>query len=105
MLNVFRAFVVLVAFGGLWLSVLGQHPYTGPKPWAIGVTYGLVAIGSPGAPGHCGARAPGLAGPAGEDIGMGVLLASWVLVYIWAAAFYKTGHPSSTGSTRPPHRS
>ena len=44
MLNVFRAFVVLVAFGGLWLSVRGQHPYTGPKPWAIAIAYGLVAI-------------------------------------------------------------
>ena len=93
MLNLFRGFVVLVAFGGMWLSVLGQHPYTGPKPWAIGVTYGLVAIVIAWSTRTLRRSGAGVSGPAqrARNIGMGVLLAGWVLVYIWEAAFYKTG--------------
>jgi hypothetical protein len=90
---VFRAFVVLVAFGGLWLSVLGQHPYTGPKPWAIGVTYGLVAIVVAWSTRALRRSGAGVSGPAqrSRNIGMAVLLVGWVLVYVWEAAFYKTG--------------
>jgi hypothetical protein len=93
MLNVFRAFVVLVAFGGLWLSVLGQHPYTGPKPWAIGVCYGLVAIVIAWSTRTLRRSGAGVSGPAqrSRNIGMAVLLVGWVLVYVWEAAFYKTG--------------
>ena len=28
------AFVALLAFGAIWLSVRGQHPYSGPSAWA-----------------------------------------------------------------------
>jgi len=93
MLNLFRGFVVLVAFGGLWLSVRGQHPYTGPKPWAIGVCYGLVAIVIAWSTRAVRRSGAGVSGPAqrARNIGMGVLLSGWILVYIWEAAFYKTG--------------
>lgn len=93
MLNVFRAFVVLVAFGGLWLSVRGQHPYAGPKPWAIGITYGLVAIVIAWSTRALRRAGAGVSGPAQRtrNIGMGVLLVGWVLVYVFEAAFYKTG--------------
>jgi hypothetical protein len=37
------AFVALLAFGAIWLSVRGQHPYTGPTAWALVITYALVA--------------------------------------------------------------
>lgn len=43
-LSLFRAVIVLAAYGALWLSVRGQHPYTGPAAWAIFVVYLLVAI-------------------------------------------------------------
>jgi hypothetical protein len=36
------AFVALLAFGALWLSVRGQHPYTGPNALALVITYVLV---------------------------------------------------------------
>jgi len=93
MLNLFRGFVVLVAFGGLWLSVRGQHPYTGPKPWAIGITYGLVAVVIAWSTRVLRRSGAGVSGPAqrARNIGMGVLLSGWILVYIWEAAFYKTG--------------
>jgi hypothetical protein len=38
------AFVALLAFGAIWLSVRGQHPYTGPSAWALVITYALVAV-------------------------------------------------------------
>ena len=37
------AFVALLAFVAIWLSVRGQHPYTGPSAWALVITYALVA--------------------------------------------------------------
>jgi hypothetical protein len=37
------AFVALLAFGAIWLSVRGQHPYGGPSAWALVITYALVA--------------------------------------------------------------
>jgi hypothetical protein len=95
MLNVFRGFVVLVAFGGLWLSVRGQHPYTGPKPWAIAITYGLVGIVIAWSTRALRRSGAGVSGPAqrARNIGMGVLLSGWVLVYVFEGAFYKTGAP------------
>jgi hypothetical protein len=39
---VVMAFVALLAFGALWLSVLGQHPYTGPNALGLVVTYVLI---------------------------------------------------------------
>jgi hypothetical protein len=45
LLFTFRAVVALVVFGGLWLSVRGQHSYTGHiSGWAIAVAVVLVAI-------------------------------------------------------------
>ena len=36
--------VILCAFGALWLSVLGQHPYTGPNLGVIALVYVTVAV-------------------------------------------------------------
>lgn len=45
LLFTFRAVVVLVVFGGFWLSVRGQRPYTGHlSGWAIAVAVVLVGI-------------------------------------------------------------
>jgi hypothetical protein len=38
--------VILCAFGALWLSVLGQHPYTGPNLGVIGLVYATIAVTS-----------------------------------------------------------
>jgi hypothetical protein len=34
----------LAAYGTIWLSVRGQHPYRGPTGTALGVFYGLVIV-------------------------------------------------------------
>jgi 4-amino-4-deoxy-L-arabinose transferase-like glycosyltransferase len=38
------AALVLVAYGALWLSTRGQHPYRGPSGGAIAFTYVVVAL-------------------------------------------------------------
>ena len=39
------ALLVLVCYGDIWLSVRGQHPYTGPSGTALLVIYAIVAVG------------------------------------------------------------
>ena len=36
--------LILVAYGALWLSVLGQNPYTGPNLGVIALVYATVAV-------------------------------------------------------------
>ncbi|HLW95160.1 MAG TPA: hypothetical protein VKS25_07275 [Solirubrobacteraceae bacterium] len=43
-LTLLAAAVALIAFGAVWLSVRGQHPYKGPNAGALVVLYALVAI-------------------------------------------------------------
>lgn len=41
-----RAIVVLAAYGSLWLSVIGQHPYKGPTvPGILGMIAAVVVFG------------------------------------------------------------
>jgi hypothetical protein len=43
-LSLLAAAVVLAGFGTVWLSVRGQHPYTGPSAASLVVLYALLAI-------------------------------------------------------------
>ncbi len=43
LLAVLGAGVVLAALGAVWLSVRGQHPYTGPTAAGLVVMYGILA--------------------------------------------------------------
>jgi hypothetical protein len=43
-LSLLAAAVALLAFGAIWLSVRGQHPYKGPTPAGLVVLYVLVLI-------------------------------------------------------------
>src|SRR5450755_3573092 len=43
-LSLLAAAVALVAFGAVWLSVRGQHPYKGPTPAGLVVLYAVVLI-------------------------------------------------------------
>ena len=36
--------VILVAYGALWLSTRGQHPYEGPSLGVVGLVYAAVAV-------------------------------------------------------------
>ena len=107
LLSLLRAIVVLGAYGAVWLSVRGQHPYKGPAGWALAILYALVIIviiasvgflkrakrGSRGHPGRGRRRSP-----------------SWRRRGSWCTCSWgrwSTPGPatrSSTGSTRPRHR-
>jgi hypothetical protein len=43
-LTLLAAAVLLVAFGAVWLTVRGQHPYKGPTAVALVILYAVVAI-------------------------------------------------------------
>jgi hypothetical protein len=93
LLNLFRAVVVLAAFGGIWLSARGEHPYSGPKGWAIAVTYGLVAIVIGWSASAMKRAATGVSGPAQRKLwaGYGVMLVAWAAVYVFMGALYHAG--------------
>jgi hypothetical protein len=44
LLTALMGVVILVAYGALWLSVLGQQPYTGPNLGVIALVYTTVAV-------------------------------------------------------------
>ena len=95
LLSVFRAIVVLAAFGSLWLSVRVHHPYTGPSGWSISITYTLVAIVIGWSARALKRSGAGISGPAqrARNLGIGVLLVGWVLVYVFQGALYNAGAP------------
>ena len=43
-LSLLAAAAALVAFGGVWLSVRGQHPYKGPTPLGLVGLYAVVLV-------------------------------------------------------------
>ncbi len=96
-LFVFRVVVALVAFGGLWLSVRGQDPYTGPSGWAIAVAFALAAINIGWSAWAIKRAGAGVSGPAqrAKRAWLGVMLVAWVAAYAVIAPLYHAGasHP------------
>jgi hypothetical protein len=43
-INAVMGAVILVAYGSLWLSTRGQHPYKGPSPGVVALMYVAVAV-------------------------------------------------------------
>jgi hypothetical protein len=98
LLFTFRAVVVLVVFGGFWLSVRGQHPYTGHlSGWAIAVAVVLVAINIGWTIWAIGRAGTGVSGPAQRKWGAwkGIMVVAWITGYAVTAPLYHAGvsHP------------
>lgn len=98
LLWVYRAFVVLVAFGGFWLSLRGQHPYTGlPSGWALAVAFTLVAINIVWSAVAIKRAGAGISGPTQRKrrAWLGVMLMAWIVAYAVTAPLYHPGtsHP------------
>jgi hypothetical protein len=94
----FRAALVLVAFGSFWLSVRNQHPYTGvPGGWALAVTFPLVAVNIVWSTLAVRRAGAGVFGPAERRrrAWIGGMLAVWVVAYVVTAPLYHAGasHP------------
>jgi hypothetical protein len=97
-LFLFRAVLVLVAFGGIWLSVRGEQPYTGRiSGWAVAVAFVVVAINIGWSALAIKRAGAGVIGPAqrARRAWLGVMLAVWVAAYAVIAPLYHAGasHP------------
>ena len=98
LLFIFRAVVVLVVFGGCWLSVRGQHPYTGHiSGWAVAVAVVLVAVSIGWTAWVIGRAGTGVTGPAQRkwQAWTGIMTVAWIIGYGAAAPLYRAGvsHP------------
>jgi hypothetical protein len=92
-LTLLAAAVVLVAFGAVWLSVRGQHPYKGPTAVALVVLYAVVLLRI-GTVLYAHRRAK--AGVSGRSVSQNraegvALLAALVAVYVLMAAMAHDG--------------
>jgi hypothetical protein len=78
---------VLVAFGGFWLSVRSQDPYSGPTGAALPVAFALVAINIGWSAWAVRRAAVGVSGRAQRrrQVWMGVMLAALVAAntFVW----------------------
>jgi hypothetical protein len=95
----FRAVLALVVFGGFWLSVRGQHPYTGHiSGWAIAVAVVLVVINIGWTAWAIGRAGTGVSGPAQRkwQAWTGIMTAAWIIGYATTAPLYhaEVSHPA-----------
>jgi len=96
-LFIFRAVLVLVVFGGFWLSVRGQDPYAGPTGAALPLAFALVAV-NVGWTGWAIRRAgSGVSGPAQRK--RQAWIAAMVVVLVAGYAF--TGPLYHSGASYP----
>ena len=98
LLFAFRAVGALVVFGGCWLSVRGQHPYTGHiGGWAITVAAVFVATSIGWTAWVTGRAGTGVSGPAQRKwtAWTGIMTAAWIIGYgITAPLYHATAaHP------------
>jgi hypothetical protein len=92
LLSLLRAVVVLGAYGAVWLSVRGQHPYKGPTGWAIAILYALVIIVIVASVGALRRATAGVKGPSrARPTEVTVLAAAWILVYVFMGALEHAG--------------
>jgi hypothetical protein len=94
---VYRAVLVLVVFGGCWLSVRGQDPYTGPTRAILPVIFALVAINIAWSVWAIRRAGAGVSGPAErkKHAWIGVMLVVFLAGYAITAPLYHAGasHP------------
>ena len=92
LMSLLRAIVAFCAYGAVWLSVRGQHPYKGPAGWALAILYALVIIVIIASVGYLKRASTGVKGPSrmrpAESI---VLAAAWILVYVFMGALEHAG--------------
>ncbi len=99
LLFIFRAIALLVVFGGFWLSVRSEHPYSGLHPgWAIGVAVVLVIINIGLTAWVVGRAGTGVSGPAQRKWGawIGIMVVAWIIGYAFGVSLFHAGigHPA-----------
>ena len=90
LLWLYRAFFVLVVFGGFWLSVRNQQPYLGPRGWSLLVAAVLIAVNILWSVLILRRAGAGVSGPAqrARQSWTGIMLGVWVLAYAITAPLY-----------------
>jgi hypothetical protein len=98
LLYVYRAVVVLVVFGGYWLSLRGKDPYSAPSGGLVAVIAVLVAINIGWSAWAIRRAGAGVSGPAQRKrrAWLGVVLMVWVIAYAVTVPLYHAGasHPA-----------
>lgn len=98
LLWVYRAFVVLIVFGGYWLSVRGKDPYAAPPGGLLGVIAVLVAINIGWSTWAVKRAGAGVSGPVQRKrrTWLGVMLVVWVVAFAVTVPLYRAGanHPA-----------
>lgn len=93
LLIAFAAVVILVAYGAVWMSVRGQHPYKGPTGTALAVLYSALAVWVLVLVIVTGRAAAGVGGRSArqrriEGLAFGAV---WISVYVLQGALYHAG--------------
>jgi hypothetical protein len=87
------AVVVLVAYGAVWLSVRGQHPYSGPSSTALAELYGVLIVWAVVVVAFFRRATSGVSGRSSRERGIeGAAFATvWVTVYVFQGALHHAG--------------
>jgi hypothetical protein len=90
LLYVYRALVVLVVFGGYWLSVRGKDPYSAPGGGLIAVIAVLVAVNIGWSAWVIKRAGAGVSGPAQRKrrTWLGIVLVVWIVAYAVTVPLY-----------------
>lgn len=99
----YRALVVLGVFGGCWLSVRDQNPYTGPSGWVIPVGCVLVAGNIAWSAVAIRRTAAGVSGPSERlrRAWIGVMIVALIAAYAFMAPLYQASESHSTWGVYP----
>jgi hypothetical protein len=90
LLWVYRAFLVLIVFGGYWLSVRDKDPYSAPSGGLLAVIAVLVAINIGWSTWALKRAGAGVSGPAQRKrrAWLGVVLVIWVVAFAVTVPLY-----------------
>lgn len=92
LLSLLRAVVVLAAYGAVWLSVRGQHPYKGPNGVVLGVLYPLVIVVIVASVAVTRRASAGVRGRSRmQPAQIAVLAVAWIAVYVFQGALSHAG--------------
>ncbi len=93
LLTLIRAAVILVAYGAVWWSVRGQHPYGGPSLGALAVVYGAVIVVIVISAGVFQHATTGVSGQSRRQRGAygAAFGTAWIAVSVFQGALYHDG--------------
>jgi hypothetical protein len=93
LLMLIGAVVVLVAYGAVWLSVRGQHPYSGPSGTALAVLYSTLIVWIVLVATFYRRATSGVSGPSRRRRGAegAAFVTIWIAVYVFQGALLHAG--------------